>query len=98
MYVPYTLAFAALSAFFASGSLLAQNSAPHASPHSRLSDINNFDDSESSKESDSKTKVWVNTKSGLYFYPGSRWYGKTKQGRYMTVKEAGAKGYKKAAQ
>ena len=22
----------------------------------------------------SKTKVWVNTKSRLYFYPGARWY------------------------
>jgi hypothetical protein len=41
-------------------------------------------------------KVWVNTKSGKYFYPGSRWYGKTKSGRYMSEKEARAKGYKMA--
>ena len=41
-------------------------------------------------------KVWVNTKSGKYFYPGSRWYGKTKSGRYMSEKQARAKGYKMA--
>ena len=41
-------------------------------------------------------KVWVNTKSGKYFYPGSRWYGKTKSGVYMSEKQARAKGYQMA--
>jgi hypothetical protein len=92
----FILAFAAISAFlFSSGSLFAQNSVPHATPRSGLSDENAWDDeSEFPKESASQTKVWVNTKSGLYFYPGARWYGKTKQGKYMTEAQARAKGYR----
>jgi len=33
-------------------------------------------------------KVWVNTNSGVYHCPGTRWYGTTKQGEYMTQKKA----------
>jgi hypothetical protein len=32
--------------------------------------------------------VWVNTKSGKYWKPGSAYYAKTKRGEYMTEKEA----------
>jgi hypothetical protein len=41
-------------------------------------------------------KVWVNTHSGVYHCPGTRWYGKTKQGEYMKQKEAQQKGYRPA--
>ena len=41
-------------------------------------------------------KVWVNTDSGVYHCPGTRWYGKTKQGEYMTQKQAQDKGYRPA--
>ncbi len=41
-------------------------------------------------------KVWVNTHSGVYHCPGTRWYGKTKQGEYMTQKQAQEKGYRPA--
>ena len=27
--------------------------------------------------------VWVNSASGIYHYPGTRWYGSTKSGAYM---------------
>ena len=36
--------------------------------------------------------VWVNTKSHVYHDSTSRWYGKTKAGKYMTEKDAIAEG------
>jgi hypothetical protein len=41
-------------------------------------------------------RVWVNTASGVYHCPGSRWYGNTKQGQYMTQAEAQKKHYRPA--
>ena len=41
--------------------------------------------------------VWVNTDSGVYHKPGTRWYGKTKQGKYMTEGDAQKAGYRAAA-
>jgi len=38
-------------------------------------------------------QVWVNTKSGVYWKPGTTYYGKTKQGQYMTESEAIEQGY-----
>lgn len=38
-------------------------------------------------------QVWVNTRSGVYHYPGARYYGKTKQGEYMGESAAQAQGY-----
>jgi hypothetical protein len=37
-------------------------------------------------------KVWVNLDSGVY-HKGGRWYGKTKNGKFMTVDEAKKAGY-----
>jgi len=42
-------------------------------------------------------KVWVNTSSGTYHCPGTRWYGKTQAGEYMTQKQARNQGYHPAA-
>lgn len=39
-------------------------------------------------------KVWVNTNSGVYHYPGQRWYGTTRQGEYMSEDEARKHGYR----
>jgi len=38
-------------------------------------------------------KVWVNLGTGIY-HKGGRWYGKTKNGKFMTVDEAKKAGYK----
>ena len=40
----------------------------------------------------SDTVVWVNTKSKIYHYSGTRSYGKTKQGAYMCEADATAAG------
>jgi hypothetical protein len=40
-------------------------------------------------------KVWVNLDSRVY-HKGGRWYGKTKNGKFMTTDEAKKAGYKAA--
>jgi len=40
--------------------------------------------------------VWVNTATGMYHKPGTRWYGKTKKGKYMLEADAIKAGYKPA--
>ena len=32
--------------------------------------------------------VWVNTRSGVYHYQGERYFGSTKQGKFICEKEA----------
>ena len=41
-------------------------------------------------------QVWVNTKSGVIWKPGSAFYGKTKVGKYMSESDALAAGYHEA--
>jgi len=40
--------------------------------------------------------VWVNIESGVYHKPGSRFYGRTKKGQYMTEADARKAGYRPA--
>ena len=40
-------------------------------------------------------KVWVNLSTGIY-HKGGRWYGKTKDGKFMTADDAKKAGYKAA--
>ncbi len=41
-----------------------------------------------------KGMVWVNLDSGIYHKEGSRWYGQTKNGKFMTAADAKKAGYK----
>lgn len=48
------------------------------------------------RQGDPNVTVWVNTDSGVYHCPGTRWYGKTKEGQYMSQKQAQAAGNRPA--
>ena len=41
-------------------------------------------------------KVWVNTSSGVYHCPGTRYYGNTTRGKYLPEPEARAAGNRPA--
>jgi hypothetical protein len=56
--------------------------------------VNNASDADLSAAKASG-KVWVNTSSGTY-HKGGRYYGKTKQGKFMTEDEAKKAGYHEA--
>lgn len=45
-------------------------------------------------QSTSQVTVWVNLNSGIYHYPGERWYGRTKNGQYMKESDAIKAGYR----
>ena len=43
-----------------------------------------------------KGMVWVNTGSGIFFREGDQWYGKTKEGKFITEADAKKAGYREA--
>ena len=47
-------------------------------------------------QSSESRQVWVNTATGVYHYPGTRWYGNTKQGKFMSETDARSQGYRPA--
>jgi hypothetical protein len=51
---------------------------------------------EADQRGNPSTRVWVNTNSGVYHCPGTRWYGATKAGEYMSQKDAQQKGHRPA--
>ena len=43
-----------------------------------------------------EVRVWVNTSTGVYHCPSTRWYGTTRSGTFMTEAEAQQHGYRPA--
>lgn len=54
------------------------------------------DTSQTAKAPVGKETVWVNTATGVYHKKGARYYGKTKEGKYMPEDEAVQAGYKRS--
>lgn len=77
-------------------SLAAWAQTPQAPVTTSLATINAVMVAAQSDQGNPNIKVWVNTASGVYHCPGTRWYGNTKQGVYMTQVEAQKKGYRPA--
>jgi hypothetical protein len=48
------------------------------------------------KTTPQKGMVWVNTDSGVYHREGDHWYGKTKDGKFMSEEEAKKAGFREA--
>ena len=79
----------------AAGAAPATTSAPAKTPASAPS--GSAKASTPQQPANSSGMVWVNTDSGVYHKPGTRWYGKTKQGKYMSESDAQKAGYRAAA-
>jgi Helix-hairpin-helix motif len=77
--------------------------APGATPPAKASSAPTAKATDTSKASSApaqvppaKGMVWVNTSTGVFHYEGDRWYGKTKQGKFMTEADALKAGYRAA--
>lgn len=46
------------------------------------------------RPADTSPTVWVNLPTGIYHYQGERWYGRTKDGTFMSERQAIADGYR----
>jgi len=71
---------------------VAPSAAPAKTPAAKTGNAVSASDIAAAKASH---KVWVNLDTGIY-HKGGRWYGKTKNGKFMTVDEAKKAGYKPA--
>jgi hypothetical protein len=90
---------ACLLCMAASASALTFQAGSPSSPPTSASDSSKSSKSSTSPASEADIaaakasgKVWVNLDSGVY-HKGGRWYGKTKNGKFMTADEAKKAGY-----
>jgi len=90
--VACSLVASAASATFQTGSLDSQSVSDKAKSAKSSSSTPSAADIAAAKASG---KVWVNLDSGIY-HKGGRWYGKTKNGKFMTTDEAKKAGFKAA--
>lgn len=66
------------------------NLAPETSPDTAARSVAG----RASTDQTSQVKVWVNTASGVYHCAGSRYYGKTARGKYVTEADARTEGHR----
>jgi len=87
--------FTALAALGFVGQHHRSNAAGSAATHAGTTSVSGRPSPETAAPGpDISACVWVNTGSGIYHYAGSPWYGKTKQGVFMSEEEARQKGYR----
>jgi hypothetical protein len=75
----------------------AQTPAPASSTSENSTPVSPSPTAQQSSPAKGGGMVWVKTASGVYHKPGSRYYGKTKQGKYMTEADAKKASYHAAA-
>lgn len=84
-----------LAAFLFTGAGWASNGSPKSAPaavsHSAKTNVTSAEIAQAR----AKGLVWVNTRSHVY-HTGGRYYGKTKQGRFMSLADARKAGYRAA--
>ena len=68
-------------------------SAPASAPAATSAPSKSAPASSASQGSPGPGMVWVNLDSGVYHYPGTRYYGKTKTGKYLSEADATKAGY-----
>jgi hypothetical protein len=71
----------------------AQTPAPASSTSGNSTPVSPSPTAQQSSPAKGGGMVWVSTASGVYHKPGSRYYGKTKQGKYMTEADTKKAGY-----
>ena len=84
----YLAALVLLTALFVGASFAALTTQNTNTNGNKNANTNANSNSAPADPGDPAVKVWVNKSSHIYHCPASRSYGKTKNGEYMTQKEA----------
>jgi hypothetical protein len=87
------LAFASLSVAARAQFQTPTNPSTHADPDGAAKSTASPTAAPQTPPANSSGMVWVNTDSGVYHKPGTRYYGKTKHGKYMLETDAIRAGY-----